>query len=113
MILGAPQGSILEPLLFNIYKYGLFILIKDVDVCNFADDATIFICDYSLQKALNSLGETAELAICWFENSFMKLNTYKCHLLISGFKRDAMWAKIRKDMRWEKSDVKLLGVTWK
>ena len=40
----------------------------------------------------------------------MKLDSEKCHLLISCVKQ-AMWAKTGKDIRWEKSDVKLLGVT--
>ena len=40
----------------------------------------------------------------------MKLDSDKCHLLISCVKQ-AMWAKTGKDIRWEKSDVKLLGVT--
>lgn len=41
----------------------------------------------------------------------MKLNTDECHLLILDFKREAMWAKIRKQIRCEKFDVKLLGIT--
>ena len=40
----------------------------------------------------------------------MKLDSEKCHLLISCVKQ-AMWAKTGEDIRWEKSDVKLLGVT--
>ena len=38
------QGSILEPLLFNnIYLNDLFLVLKDVNICNFADDKTPFI----------------------------------------------------------------------
>lgn len=75
----------------------LFFLIKDTDVCNFADYTKTFICDNSLQKDLNSPEENAELAICWFENNYMKLNA-ECHLLILGFKQ-AMQAKIGEDIR--------------
>ena len=41
----------------------------------------------------------------------MKLNTNKCHLLISGNKNEQMWAKLDRDIVWESNDVKLLGIT--
>ena len=41
----------------------------------------------------------------------MKLNTDKCHLLVSGHKFEEMWMKVGKDCIWESKDVNLLGVT--
>ena len=41
----------------------------------------------------------------------MKLNTDKCHLLMSGSKYEYFWAQIGKDKIWEDNEVKLLGVT--
>ena len=43
----------------------------------------------------------------------MKLNTDKCHLLISGIKNEYiyMWAKLNQDIVWESNNVKHLGVT--
>ena len=41
----------------------------------------------------------------------MKLNTDKCHLLISGNKNEQMWAKLDRDIFWESNDVKFLGIT--
>ena len=29
----------------------------------------------------------------WFENNYVKLNTDKCHLLVSGTKYEHSWAK--------------------
>ena len=40
-----PQCSILGPLLFNIYINDLFFALEDVDIRNFADDTTPFVCD--------------------------------------------------------------------
>ena len=51
------------------------------------------------------------LAICWFENDYMKLSIDKCHLIVLGYKHEKVWANIGKDLIWESNDVKLLGVT--
>ena len=40
----------------------------------------------------------------------MKLNQEKCHLLVSGFKYENIWAKIGKAKIWESKKQKLLGV---
>ena len=85
MIQGVPLGSAIGPLSLKRNLKDLFFLMKDTDNCNFADDTKTFICDRRTQKVLNSLDENAELAICWLENNFMKLNTVR-HLLILGFK---------------------------
>ena len=41
----------------------------------------------------------------------MKLNTDRCHLLISDNKNEQMWVKLDRDIVWESNDVKLLGIT--
>ena len=50
------------------------------------------------------------LTACWFESNYMKFNTEKCHLIISGNKHESLWADIRNDKIWESSNVKFLGV---
>jgi len=111
LLLGVPQGSVLGPLLFNIYLNDLFFMLKEIEVCNFADDTTPFVCDQELFVVIEKLEKHANLAIVWFENNFMKLNTDKCHLLVSGHKFEHVFLKVGEDTIWESDKVKLLGIT--
>ena len=111
LLQGVPQGSVLGPLLFNIYLNDLFFLLKDIDVCNFADDTTPFVCDINLETVLIKLETNSEIAIAWFDSNYMKLNTEKCHLIVSGHRYEEQWVKIGEDKIWEEKSVKLLGVT--
>ena len=110
LIQGVPQGSVLGPLLFNIYINDLFWINEQTNVCSYADDTTFYACHQELESVLLRLEHDSLLAIEWFENNDMKLNSDKCHLLISGFKHQLHWAKAGNFKIWESSHEKLLGV---
>ena len=73
---------------FSTFTCMIFFFLKDVGICNFADDTTTYISDESLKNVLRSLEKNFMLAIRWFENNYMKLNTDKCRLIISGYKHE-------------------------
>ena len=76
-----------------------------------ADDTTPYICDQSIEVVLKKLEYHSDLAISWFESNYMKLNTDKCHLLVSGYKHECVFAKIGNHKIFESNNVKLLGIT--
>ena len=78
--LGIPQGSVLGPLLFNIYLKQLLISVDDTEICNYADDTTLYTCDQNLQNLVERL-ENVSLKC-------LQLNEDKCHFLALGASRD-------------------------
>ena len=80
-------------------------------MCNFADDATLYVCDKNLAFALAKLGENSNITKKCFDNNYMKMNSDKCHLFISGIKFEYLWAKIGNGRIRESRTVKLLDIT--
>ena len=65
-----PQGSILGPLLFNIFRNYLFISVTKSEVCNFADDNTLYSCNKNLKNAFSNLKYDLKNVLDWFKIEF-------------------------------------------
>ena len=102
------QGSILGPLLFNIYISDMFYDIDNCNIASYADSNTPYTNDFSLKEVIQKLELTTNNLFEWFKNNHMKANADKYHLLVT---RDTdVTAKIGEfDVRNSREE-KLLGV---
>ena len=112
--LGVLQGSVLGPLLFNIYLNDLFLFLEETEVCNYADDTTIYTCGSNIENVVAKLENDALAISEWFPNNRMKiiirLNEDKCHLMIFGGKSDEVSVEIGEADVKESKEEKLPGI---
>ena len=84
ILFGVPQGSILGPLLFNIFLCDLFIIMNDVDFASYADDNTPFFVANDLDEVISKLQNASKSLFQWFADNKMKANPDKCHFICSA-----------------------------
>ena len=85
-------------------------MLNETEICNYADDTTIYCSHQELQEVTTRLeNDTAKLST-WFAGNFMKLNVEKCHLLVFGEKDTKVSLKAGSSVIKESNEEKLLGV---
>ena len=84
IMFGVPQGSILGPLLFNIFLCDLFLIMENIDITSYADDNTPYTTGNSIEKVIQKLENAAKTLFQWFSDNQMKANPDKCHFLCNS-----------------------------
>ena len=82
MKFGVTQGSILGPLLFNIFINYIFLFIGDGKIDNYADDNAPYSIEMNIESLLGTLESQTNLLHQWFHINEMKSNVDKCHLIV-------------------------------
>ena len=82
---GVPQGSILGPLLFNIYICDMFFETPaNIDFAGYADDNTPYTYSSNIKNVLDNLQGALEKMFQWLSTNNLVANAKKCHLLTSS-----------------------------
>ena len=102
----------LGPLLFNIFINDLFLFIEKTNICNFADNNTIYSCNNKLQTVLKNLKHDMINVSKYFKVNSMKSNPKKFQFMILGKgTRQTIILNINNIKIRESQNVELLGLT--
>ena len=108
LMFGVPQGSILGPLLFNIFLCDLFLIMENIDIASYADDDTPYTTGKLIEEVIQKLGNAAQTLFQWFRDNQMKANPDKCHFLCNSNSEVSLTTKTQKIKKSEFE--KLLGI---
>jgi hypothetical protein len=87
-IKGVLQGSILGPLLFNIFINDFLFMKFNSKIYNYADDNTLSYTDFDEEMLENKLQADCLKAMEWFESNSMRANAEKFQLMFLNRTRD-------------------------
>ena len=109
VLFGVPQGSILGPLLFNIFLCDMFFELSQTDFASYADDNTPYAEADNIDEVITILENDTVQLFKWFSDNQMKANKGKCYLVVSNNERVSM--KIDTIELENTSSEKSLGIT--
>ena len=110
---GVPQGSILGPLLFNIFINDLLDEMQGkCQIYNYADDNTIGFSHSDIKVLKGHLTQSTETAIRWFESNHMRANPSKFQAIImkAGHCNEPVVINVHGPDLASSECVKLLGI---
>jgi hypothetical protein len=114
VLAGVPQGSILGPVIFNIFLNDITTIFEKCSLNNFADDNTLDAHASSVTELVNSLEIDSQNLIDWFKINRMIANPDKFKAIIidkRGKDTCGIELNINGDKIYTQKEVELLGIS--
>ena len=113
IISGVPQGTIIGPILFNLFINYLTFVLNNSSLNNYSDDNTLSAHQDTLEKLIEVLENESEIAINWFKSNQMIVNPDKFQAIIINPKRnkdERHTLKLGEHIIHSQSSVSLIGI---
>ena len=109
---GVPQGSILGPLLFNVFINDIFHALGRSSLYNYADDNTLSYAHHNAETVINTLQQDCSSLLHWFQENQMKVNPHKFQAISFGKRGNGVITDFKCGMTQVKCEdsVVLLGI---
>ena len=75
------KGSVLGPLLFNIFLIDLIYFVESTDIVNYAGDTLPY---SATECVLEKLRRLSSSLFKWYSSNYVKVNGGKSHIVMSG-----------------------------
>ena len=109
ILFGVPQGSILGPLLFNIFLCDIFLIMNNFKLARYADDNSPYGVGNNIEELIVKLQIASKTLFQWFSDNQIKSNPDKCNFICSTSKKVSLIVENKKINNI--THERLLGVT--
>jgi hypothetical protein len=114
IISGVPQGSILGPLLFNIFVSDLSLCVKCF-MSRYADDTSLILTGRKPSELKAAANDCLNKVVEWFHSNSLLINPTKTQFILFGTTRDRDWDGFSLDVDGKRlqplDSLELLGMT--
>ena len=93
-----PQRSVLGPLFFTIFINDLLLEVRESEICNLADDTTIYTNGNNVESMILSLEEDLSRTLNWFRVNHMAANPGKFQVIF-------LWMREQPKLTLEINDI--------